>query len=86
MRMRTMRHPKLDGRRVDVPEQSVPHHQRGGWELVDDTPTSKPHPANTPATDPAVVREPVGAEAPAADDAGDSKSTTARRARTEGSA
>lgn len=28
-------HPKLDGRRVEVPAQSLAHHQRAGWQLVD---------------------------------------------------
>lgn len=84
MRMRKMRHPKLEGV-VDVPESSVRHHQRAGWEPVDDTSTPKAHPANTPATEPTAVRAVVGDEAPAADDAG-VKPTTARRARNEGSA
>lgn len=82
MRMRTMRHPRLD-RQIDVPEQSVPHHQRAGWEPVDDTPTPKTHPANTPAQDPAALRDPVGDEASTD---GEAKPTHARRARTEGSA
>lgn len=83
MRMVKMRHPDLRAV-VDVPESAVEHHKRARWELVDAESTVKHHPANTSATDPAVVREPVGAESPA-DDAG-VKSTTARRARTEGSA
>lgn len=83
MRMRKMRHPKLAAV-VDVPESAVRHHQRAGWEPVDDASTTKAHPANTPATEPTAVRAVVGDEAPA--DAGDSKPTVARRARNEGSA
>lgn len=84
MRMRKMRHPRLDAV-IDVPESAVRHHQRAGWEPVDDESTTKAHPANTPATEPTAVRAVVGDEAPA-DDAGVKTTTTARRARNEGSA
>lgn len=83
MRMRKMRHPNLGDAVIEVAESAVPHHQRAGWVEADNESADKAHPANTPSQDPAVVREPVGAEAPADAEA---KPTVARRARNEGSA
>lgn len=79
MRMVKMRHPDLEAV-IDVPESAVRFHERARWVRVDAESTVKAHPANTPATDPAVVREPVGAEAPA-EPAG--KSTYGRRPKSE---
>lgn len=51
-------HPSLDGgqRMVEVPDESLPHHQRAGWEVADP-------PGAPPENDPESTEAPVSAGA-----------------------
>lgn len=48
MRMVTIRHPKLD-EQVEVPESSVPHHERAGWSRVEAKPAKQHTETRKPA-------------------------------------
>ncbi len=43
-------HPRLDGRVIEVPAESLPHHAAAGWVPADQL-TEAPEPAATPAPD-----------------------------------
>lgn len=68
-------HPRIDdGQRViEVPDESLPHHERAGWQVTDP-------PEASPATDPESTEAPADAGASALPD----QSPRRRRAPKEG--
>lgn len=63
MRVR-MTHPTLPGREITVAEQSVPHHERAGWQLAaEDAPDLAGVAGDTDAGDPPGVDSATPADA-----------------------